>query len=290
MASSLITPKVWLVTGASSGFGRLVTERALEHGDIVVATLRTPSMISDLSTKYPPSQLFVLQLDVSDALAITSAFNQAITSFNRIDVVFNNAGFYVVGEVEAISDKSSRAMFDAMFWGAGNVMREAVRCFRDVNRPMGGRLLNVSSRTALIPQPGSVLPALESLTEGYAAELDPSWNIKLVLFEPALFRTSAIASSVMEPPLPAYASNPSLPSMRYRTLYPDIEKTHFDGDPVKFADLVFRVAAMEDPPVLMHIPLHRVAVDSARKKGEMYIEAAEKLAGWSDDIYFINQI
>jgi NAD(P)-dependent dehydrogenase (short-subunit alcohol dehydrogenase family) len=147
------------VTGASSGFGRLVTERALEHGDIVVATLRTPSMISDLSAKYPVSQLLVLQLDVSDTLAITSAFNQAITSFNRIDIVFNNAGFYVVGEVEAISDKSSRAMFDAMFWGAGNVMREAVRCFRDVNRPMGGRLLNVSSRTALIPQPGSVLYA-----------------------------------------------------------------------------------------------------------------------------------
>ena len=148
-----------IVTGASTGFGRLVTECALENGDIVVATLRNPFMISDLSTKYPASQLLILQLDVSDPAAITAAFKQAVTSFNRVDVVLNNAGFYGVGEVEGFSDKNSRAMFDTVFWGASNVMREAVRCFRDINRPMGGQLLNVSSRTALIPQPGSTVYA-----------------------------------------------------------------------------------------------------------------------------------
>ena len=147
------------VTGASTGFGRLVTECALENGDIVVATLRDPSMISDLSTKYPASRLLALRLDVSDPTAIATVFAQAIASFNRIDVVLNNAGFYSVGEVEEYSDVNSRAMFDTLFWGAGNVMREAVRCFRDVNRPMGGQLLNVSSRTALIPQPGSTMYA-----------------------------------------------------------------------------------------------------------------------------------
>lgn len=144
-----------IVTGASTGFGRLVTECALENGNIVVATLRKPSMISDLSTKYTASQLLVLQLDVSDPVAITAAFKQAVSLFGRVDVVLNNAGYYAVGEVEGFSDKNSRAMFDTVFWGAGNVMREAVRCFRDINRPMGGQLLNVSSRTALIPQPGS---------------------------------------------------------------------------------------------------------------------------------------
>lgn len=156
MSRSLITS---IVTGASTGFGRLVTELALENGDSVVATLRKPVMISDLSTKYPASRLLVLELDVSDPVAIIAAFKLAVASFNRIDVVLNNAGFYVVGEVEGISDKNSRAMFDTMFWGAGNVMREAVRCFRDINRPMGGRLLNVSSRTALLPQPGAVMYA-----------------------------------------------------------------------------------------------------------------------------------
>ena len=153
-ASSIST-----VTGASSGFGRLVTERALENGDIVVATLRNPSILSDLSTKYSASQLLVIQLDVSDSAAVTAAFKQAVASFDRVDAVLNNAGFYVVGEAEGMSDGNSRAMFDTMFWGASSVMREAVGCFRNINLPMGGLLLNVTSRTALIPQPGGTLYA-----------------------------------------------------------------------------------------------------------------------------------
>lgn len=74
--------------------------------------------------------------------------------------------------------------------------------------------------------------------------------------------------------------------MRYRALYPGIEKTHFNGDPNKFADLVCRLVGMEDLPPFVRLPVHRVALDSARKKGEMLVEAAEKLAGWSDNIYF----
>ncbi|KAF8441369.1 hypothetical protein L210DRAFT_3399021, partial [Boletus edulis BED1] len=278
-----------LVTGASTGFGRLVTECALENGDIVVATLRKPSVISDLSTKYPASRLLVLQLDVSDATAITAAFEQAVASFTRVDVVLNNAGFFGVGEVEGMSDENSRAIFDINFWGASNVMKEAVKCFRDINRPMGGQLLNVSSRTALIPQPGSAHYAAASLVcdqpwnplqRGYAAELDPKWNIRLVILEPGLFRTSAIANCIIEPPLPAYASNPSLPSMKYRALYPGIEKTHFDGDPKKFADLVCRLVGMKNLPAFIRLPVHRVALDSARKKGKILVETAENLAGW----------
>ena len=74
--------------------------------------------------------------------------------------------------------------------------------------------------------------------------------------------------------------------MRYRALYPEIDKTHFDGDPRKFADLVCRLVRMQNLPSFTRLPVHRVALDSARKKGEMLVEAAEKLAGWSDDLYF----
>lgn len=73
--------------------------------------------------------------------------------------------------------------------------------------------------------------------------------------------------------------------MRYRALYPDTVKTLFDGDPTKFADLVCRLVRMENLPAFVRLPVHRVALDSVRKKGEMLVEAAEKLAGWSDDLY-----
>lgn len=74
--------------------------------------------------------------------------------------------------------------------------------------------------------------------------------------------------------------------MRYRALYPGIEKTHFDGDSNKFADLVCRLVRMENLPLFVRLPVHRVALESARKKGEMLVEAAEMLGGWSDDLYF----
>jgi hypothetical protein len=77
--------------------------------------------------------------------------------------------------------------------------------------------------------------------------------------------------------------------MKHRALHPDIAKTHFDGDPRKFADLVCRLVRMKNLPSFIRLPVHRVALDSARKKGKMLVEAAEKLAGWSDDLYFDEQ-
>lgn len=285
----MTSPKVWFITGASTGLGRQVAEHALSKGDNVVATLRKPSMLEDLTAKYPPSRLITFPLDVTDTPSIATAFNQAISHFNRIDVVLNNAGYYIVSEAEGMSHKAAREMFDVLLWGAENVMREAIRCFRDVNRPMGGRLLNVSSRTAIVPQPGTVhyasaKAALECLTEGYISELDPEWRIKITLLEPGLFRTSAIESHTAEPVHPAYASNASLPTRTYRALYPGIEETHFDGDPAKFAEAVYKLSRLDDPPV--RLPLHRVALESARKKGELLLEAADKWSSWSDDVYF----
>ncbi|KAG2055179.1 NAD(P)-binding protein [Suillus hirtellus] len=287
----MTSPKVWFITGTSTGLGREVAECALSKGDNVFATLRKPSMLEDLTAKYPSSRLVTFLLDVTDTPSITTAFNEALSHFNRIDIVLNNAGYCMVSEAEGMSHKGAREMFDVLLWGAENVMREAIRCFRDVNRPMGGRLLNLSSRTAVIPQPGTVhyasaKAALECLSEGYISELDPEWGIKITLIQPGLFRTSVIQNVVAEPIHPAYASNASLPTRKYRALYPDIEKTHFDGDPAKFAEVVYKLSRLDEPPV--RLPLHRVALESARQKGESLLEAVEKWSSWSDDVYFRN--
>ncbi|KAG2121363.1 hypothetical protein BD769DRAFT_1009181 [Suillus cothurnatus] len=285
----MTSPKVWFITGASTGLGREVVEYALSKGDNVFATLRKPSMLEDLTATYPSSRLVTFPLDVTDTPSIAPAFDVAVSHFNRIDVVLNNAGYSIVSEAEGVPHKTAREMFDVLFWGAENVMREAIRCFRDVNRPVGGRLINVSSRTAIIPQPGTVhyasaKAALECLSEGYISELDPEWHIKITLIEPGLFRTSIIQSHVTEPIHPAYASNASLPTRAYRALYPGIGQTHFDGDPAKFAEVVYKLSRLDEPPV--RLPLHRVALESARQKGELLLEAAEKWSSWSDDVYF----
>ena len=141
------------VTGASSGFGRAATEQVLNSGDIVIATLRKPEVLADLQAKYPTDRLLVLKLDVTKHQDVIDAFRKAKEVFERVDVVFNNAGYGVVAEVEGTPDDAARAMFDVDFWGAANVSREAVRFFREVNKPVGGRLLITSSMSGTKPIP-----------------------------------------------------------------------------------------------------------------------------------------
>ena len=134
------------VTGASSGFGKALAEVVLSKGDIVVATLRTPSVLAPLTKQYPPSQLLLLTLDVTRPSDISAAFTRTQEVFGRLDVVFNNAGYGMIGEVEGTPDADARALFEANFWGLVGVSRAAVRFFREVNPPgKGGVLLQNSS-------------------------------------------------------------------------------------------------------------------------------------------------
>jgi len=119
-----------------------------------VATLRKPSALSDLSAKYPASQLLVVKLDVTSPADIKAAFAKAIETFGRVDVVYNNAGYGSVGEIEGTPDDVARGVFEVNFWGSANVARETIRVFRDVNKPAGGRLLQASSMAGVSGMPG----------------------------------------------------------------------------------------------------------------------------------------
>jgi len=119
-----------------------------------VATLRKPSALSDLSVKFPASQLVVVQLDVTSPADIEAAFAKGIKIFGRVDVVYNNAGYGALGEIEGTPDNVARGVFEVNFWGSTNVAREAIRVFRDVNKPPGGRLLQASSMAGAQGMPG----------------------------------------------------------------------------------------------------------------------------------------
>lgn len=181
-----------------------MAELVLKKGDIVVATARKPEALDDLKAKYPATQLITIKLDVDKAQEITEAFAKAKAAFGRIDVVFNNAGWSMMGETEGVPEDVARKLFETNFWGASNVSREAVRFFREENKPSGGLLLNNSSLMGITAIPGmgyysatkqSMLTtvkirekrsdidiisiALEGITQALALELDPSWNIKV---------------------------------------------------------------------------------------------------------------
>src|SRR2546422_1277669 len=103
--------RVWFITGAGRGFGRLFTETALAAGDRVVGTARTPDALDDLREQHP-DRLVVLPLDVADRAAVFATVERAVAAFGRLDIVLNNAGYGLTGAVEEISEPAAREIMD----------------------------------------------------------------------------------------------------------------------------------------------------------------------------------
>ena len=116
--------------------------------------MRKPEVLDELKTKYAADRLLVLKLDVTKQQDVLDAFAAAQAKFGRVDVVLNNAGIGLFGEVEGTPDATARKVLETNFWGAANVSREAVRFFREENVPKGGRLINVSTLAAGKPTAG----------------------------------------------------------------------------------------------------------------------------------------
>ncbi|KAG1886622.1 NAD(P)-binding protein [Suillus subluteus] len=278
--------KVWLVTGSSSGFGRSMTELLLKNGNRVVATLRRKEALSDLAEQYPSSQLLIVQTDVVKTSEVAAAFAKAKEVFGRIDVVFNNAGMAILGEMESMSDQDARQIFEVNFWGASNVTREAIRMFREVNKPIGGRLLQVSSSLGLRGRAAASYyaaskHALEGFSESIAQELEPAWNIQITIIEPGPFRTGMFKGNMqLVPQHPAYA-DPELPGSKFRQW---MTSTLADGDTEKAVVVIEKLTHLDDPP--LRIPLHRLAVGAGREKAKSLTETIDRYESWTENVYF----
>ncbi|TFK33038.1 hypothetical protein BDQ12DRAFT_769605 [Crucibulum laeve] len=272
------TPQVWF--GSSSGFGRSMVEAALKKGHRVAATLRKPEVLEDLAAEYSADQLLILQLDVTKEDEIAAAFATVKDIFGRIDVVFNNAGIAMIGEVEATTQEVARKGFEVMFWGAANVTRKAMEHLRD-NKPIGGRILQVSSFYGVNAEAGvgyysASKFALEGLTEALVKEMDPAWNIKVTLVEPGPFLTGIKENGFLSPSHPAY---PPLPNGETRL---DPLKINLNGDKDKAVDVFLKIATLPNPP--LRLPIHKNAIASLRKKAAALVADADRSEVWSEDM------
>ncbi|KAI0328381.1 NAD(P)-binding protein [Cubamyces sp. BRFM 1775] len=271
--------RVWFITGTSTGFGRALTEVVLAKGEAVVATARTPSVLADLAEQYPSDRLLPLKLDVTQPAEVADAFEKAREKFGRIDVVLNNAGCAHGGELESVDEKAGRAVMDTNFWGAISVTRQALRFFREVNpEGHGGRLLQISSVLGIVGQPGGSFYnaskfALEGLTESFAQELNPAWNIK-----PGWFRTNMKYTMRWSPPHPAY-QDPEVPTARLRASWDSIV---YPGDVRKGAEAFYKIAELPDPP--LHFPLGEDASTLIRAKFAEIEQVIEDYRAFSEGL------
>jgi NAD(P)-dependent dehydrogenase (short-subunit alcohol dehydrogenase family) len=181
--------KVWLVTGASSGFGRAIAEAALADGDVVVGAARRTEALADLVAAHP-DQLEALPLDVTDTAAAEAAVRDVVARHGRIDVLVNNAGRTHVGALEETTDAELRELFDLHVFGPAALTRAALPHMRERR---AGAIVQMSSMGGQMSFAGfsaysGTKFALEGLSEGLADEVR-EFGIKVLIVEPGAFRT-----------------------------------------------------------------------------------------------------
>jgi NAD(P)-dependent dehydrogenase (short-subunit alcohol dehydrogenase family) len=254
MRSSVTTPppRVWFITGCSSGFGRCLAEQALQRGERVVATARQLTGLSGLSSAFG-ELVCPLALDVTRPDQVRSAIERAHAVFGRIDVLVNNAGYGLQGAVEDLSDSQIRAQFETNVFGVLGVIRAALPLLRAQG---SGHIVNISSVGGRLSAPligiySASKFAIEGASIALAAELAPL-GIKVTVVEPGAFATRFGSSLESVPPSAPYAAAGAamagaLAAFKW-------------GDPHQAARSIIAAVEAPDPPLHLILGEHALAM------------------------------
>jgi NAD(P)-dependent dehydrogenase (short-subunit alcohol dehydrogenase family) len=191
----------WFITGTSSGFGLSFAQYALNKGYNVVATARNLSKLKELHDS-APDRVLLHALDVTSPEEAVTATNAAIARFGSIDVVFNNAGYGIVGAVEETPESEFRAQMETNFFGAVNVIKAVLPHLRSRK---SGAIVNISSMGGQMSFGGfsaysASKFALEGMSEALAQEVAP-FGLKVLIVEPGAFRTNFAAQALKHMPV-----------------------------------------------------------------------------------------
>ncbi|WP_316828888.1 SDR family NAD(P)-dependent oxidoreductase [Pedobacter miscanthi] len=266
--NTAITHKVWFITGASRGFGRVWATAALERGDKVAATARNLSSIADLQEKYKENVL-TLELDVTNYSHVEHVIKQAHEHFGRLDIVLNNAGYSLVGTIEEATIDQVKAMYDTNIFGTIAVIQAALPLLRKQGY---GHILGTSSNLGHVVLPvigyyASSKWAFEAIHESLAAEVK-AFGIKVTIIEPGAYATE-------------FGSQESLKFADGLDVYTDFKAQFFQGlqqmergNPEATPDAIFKIVDTENPPLRLSLGSHNLPwVRTAY---------AERIASWEE--------
>jgi NAD(P)-dependent dehydrogenase (short-subunit alcohol dehydrogenase family) len=241
--------KVWFITGAGSGIGASAAKAALKAGDRVVATGRNVQKLRNALRDVASDNLEPLQLDVSDEAQATTAVDQAVKRFGRIDVVLNNAGYSLLGNFEELGTQDIERQLATNLWGVMHVMRAALPVMRKQRR---GHIINMSSVAGVVGLKhcgayGASKFAVEGLSLAVAEEVE-KFGIKVTVVEPGFFRTNLLAATNVEWPsnrIDDYAAT----EVSAKDMWSPYAGTQ-PGDPDRLGQVLVKLAGMETPPRL----------------------------------------
>lgn len=204
--SSAADHPVAVVTGAGSGIGREITLALLHAGYRVVLVGRhRSSLAATVAASDADANALVVPADVTVEDEVAGVFRQVEQTWQRVDVLVNNAGtFGPAGELDEIDQQQWRDTVDVNLTGAFLCAREAVRAMRQ-QIPQGGRIINNGSISAHTPRPGSAAytatkHAVTGLTKSISLDCRP-YNIacgQIDIGNAATEMTAGIAQSARQ--------------------------------------------------------------------------------------------
>ncbi|GAB3697198.1 SDR family oxidoreductase [Spirosoma flavus] len=250
--TSVPSPKVWFITGASRGFGRVWTEAALKRGDRVAATARSLASIADLNETYGDNVL-TLELDVTKPEQVKTVVAKAHAHFGRLDIVLNNAGYSLVGTIEEASQDDIRLLYETNVLGPVAVIQAALPLLREQG---WGHILGTSSNLGHVTLPVigyycSSKWAFEAIHESLAAEVK-DFGINVTIIEPGAYATE-------------FGSQESLKFAANLDIYADFKAHFFEGlrnlergDPEATPEALFKMVDSENPPLRFFLGSHNL--------------------------------
>ena len=178
--------KTILVTGASSGFGKRVTEKLLDEGYIVYAAARRIEKMRDIESK----GAHVLKMDITETASVDAVVTQIIEEQGQIDVMFNNAGYGSYGTIESIPLEEIQYQYNVNVFGMARAIKAVLPHMR---KRQSGLIINTASLVGHVSIPvmgwyASTKYAVEGISDALRAEVK-HLGIDVVIIEPGPVKT-----------------------------------------------------------------------------------------------------
>lgn len=241
---------VVLVTGASTGFGRLTAEALARRGHQVFAGLRDVRGRNETAAAELTAlglDLQVVEIDVTDQDSVDRAVAEALDAAGHLDVVINNAGGIFVGPLEPFTAEEVQRQFDLNVLGALRVNRAALPHMRERGR---GALIQIGSVGGRVTVPFTGLysaskAALASLTEAWHDELAP-FGVESVIVDPASYPTNIGVNATMAADQERLAAYGAAFGGYVAALTDRVAEVGGQGDPSEVVDAVVRLVEAEE--------------------------------------------
>lgn len=244
-----------VITGATAGIGRAAAILLANKGHRVFAAGRNEAALEEIEADH--SNITGLQMDVTDAASVQAAADTVKESLGGMapDVLVNNAGFALVGPLEAVSDEDWERQYQTNVLGLVRVTRAFVGGMREQRR---GRIINVSSVAGRVTLPffgpyNSTKHAVESISDSLRHELRPH-GVDVVVIEPGAVKTRF--GSLEQEQISHWIEHAPAYAGQLQTLKHFHHDLHAKGaDPVSVAGKLVEACEVADPSPRQIVPL-----------------------------------